>query len=80
MMRDAMVVELIKATGMRQDQAECEIDDILRILDQIGYRPITKEGYGELVRDSKFLALLEAYGVDNWEGWDQVVQEMGGDR
>ena len=76
MMRNAMIAELIKATGMRQDQAEWEVDDILRVLDQIGYRPITKEGYADLLRDSRFLAALESYGVDNWEGWDLVVQEM----
>lgn len=35
---------------------------------------ITKLEYDRLKNDSRFLAALEAYGVDNWEGWDACVQ------
>lgn len=31
----------------------------------------------ELERAERFLNLLEAYGVDGWEGWGHVVQVMG---
>lgn len=35
---------------------------------------IPKEIYDVLVRDSRFLATLELYGVDNWEGWNDVIR------
>lgn len=37
---------------------------------------IPKKLYDELVRDARFLSLLESYGVDNWEGWDDCVRMM----
>lgn len=75
MMRNAMIAELQKQ-GWTLVNAQVKVDDILATLDRIDYRPITKEGYADLLRDSRFLAALESYGVDNWEGWDLVVQEM----
>lgn len=36
---------------------------------------ITKEEYEELLADSKFLACLDAAGVDNWDGYD-FAQDM----
>lgn len=40
---------------------------------------IPKKLYDKLVRDVRFLSLLEAYGVDNWEGWDECVRMMADD-
>lgn len=40
---------------------------------------IPKKLYDELMRDARFLALLEAYGVDNWEGWDRAIEEFNRD-
>ena len=37
---------------------------------------IDQDEYNELVSDSKFLELLIAYGVDNWEGYDEVQKEF----
>ena len=34
---------------------------------------ISKKEYSELVKDSNWLRMLEAAGVDNWEGYDVAV-------
>ena len=39
---------------------------------------ITKDEYQRLLDDSRFLAMLQNYGVDNWEGWDDCVQAFDG--
>lgn len=36
---------------------------------------ITKDEYMELYRDSMTLQALEAAGVDNWEGYDEIDRE-----
>lgn len=36
---------------------------------------IDKDEYMELYRDAMLLRALEAAGVDNWEGWDEVDRE-----
>lgn len=35
---------------------------------------ISKSEYERLVRDSEWLALLEAAGVDNWQGIDYAYE------
>lgn len=77
MMRESMIRELIKETGMRPDQAEWEINDILRVLDQIGYAAVTKKRLRDLRNDSDLLIALQNAGVDNWEGWYDVIQRVG---
>jgi len=39
---------------------------------------ITPETYKKLLADSRFLARLEAAGVDNWEGYGEAFS-MGDD-
>ena len=39
---------------------------------------ITKGEYQRFLDDSRFLAMLQNYGVDNWEGWDDCVQAFDG--
>lgn len=34
------------------------------------------EDYEELCDSQRFLDLLEAYGVDNWDGYDMARQEF----
>lgn len=36
---------------------------------------ISTEEYESLLADSVKLQVLEAYGVDNWEGYDRAMQE-----
>ncbi len=36
---------------------------------------VTKAEYEELLRDSKFLNSLKAYGVNNWEGYSEAYWE-----
>lgn len=40
---------------------------------------ISKIEYDQLIEDSKLLCALQSHGVDNWEGWDDVMEEMYGD-
>lgn len=35
---------------------------------------ISAERYVELLGDSRFLAALEAAGVDNWEGYNEALR------
>lgn len=37
---------------------------------------INKDEYYSLLADSKFLAKLYAYGVDNWEGYDAANEDV----
>jgi hypothetical protein len=37
---------------------------------------VEKEKYDKLLRDQAFLLALLAAGVDNWEGYDAVSQEL----
>ena len=37
---------------------------------------ITQEEYEELQEDSKFLFMLRAAGVDNWEGYDYAIEML----
>ena len=37
---------------------------------------ITMKQYTELLNDSRILAMLEAYGVDNWEGYALAMAEL----
>lgn len=37
---------------------------------------ISKKEYDDLLADSKFLSLLEMFGVDNWEGYDEAKAEF----
>lgn len=37
---------------------------------------LTREKYRELVKDSRFLAALEAAGVDNWDGHGIAREQM----
>lgn len=36
---------------------------------------ITQEEYLNLVENSKKLACLEAWGVDNWEGYGEAIED-----
>lgn len=36
---------------------------------------ITREEYLELVAAQRKLACLEAWGVDNWEGYDEAMED-----
>ena len=40
---------------------------------------ISKAEYDELKSDSKFLGLLRSYGVDNWDGYEFAIDDMGED-
>ena len=37
---------------------------------------INTEKYKELLEDQRFLNLLMAYGVDNWEGYSDAAYEF----
>ncbi len=37
---------------------------------------ITKEEYQSLKEDSLLLRHLRAAGVDNWEGWDDAIEQF----
>ena len=39
------------------------------------YFKISEEQLRELIESSKFLSNLEAYGVDNWGGYEEAVNE-----
>ena len=43
------------------------------------YMLLRKEEYADLVRDSDWLACLEAAGVDNWEGYDVAIRMLEGE-
>lgn len=75
MIRDYLI-RYLADNGRSVSDAEIEADSILFIIDDAGYRLITKERYEEWKHDSNVLTLAEMYGVDNWEGWDLVVQEL----
>jgi len=36
---------------------------------------VNKRYYEELVRDARKLALLEANGVDNWDGYECIFED-----
>ncbi len=40
---------------------------------------IPKEEYESLLKDSDFLSALEAFGVDNWDGYHDAYLEVYGD-
>lgn len=40
---------------------------------------IPKSEYDQLQKDSKWLAALEAAGVDNWQGYDEAVEILNSD-
>lgn len=37
---------------------------------------ISKAFYGELIERSTTLAALDAYGVDNWEGYGEAMRSL----
>jgi len=37
---------------------------------------ISKDEYEELVEDVKFLRCLEAYGVNNWDGYEAAQEDF----
>jgi len=39
---------------------------------------ITEKRFGELLEARKKLSVLEDYGVDNWEGYDDAIGEYYG--
>lgn len=60
-------------------QIQCNADDTIILLDELKQNneetiTITKPKYDKLVKDSKRLEDLEACGVDNWEGYDIVLE------
>lgn len=75
MMRDHLINSLVEQRERHAD-AVATVDEMLYQIDRAGYRLITKERYEEWKHDSHVLALAEMYGVDNWEGWDLVVQDL----
>lgn len=40
---------------------------------------LTEEEYDRLVYRSDMLSYLEAYGVDNWNGYEEAMNEMRAD-
>lgn len=38
---------------------------------------IQRTTYEDLLRRSRELAALDAYGVDNWEGYSDAMQSLG---
>jgi hypothetical protein len=40
---------------------------------------ITKEEYDRLLEDSRILNALRRHGVDNWEWYDDAIEEALGD-
>ena len=38
---------------------------------------ISEQGLKRLIRDSIELNYLDGYGVDNWEGYDEALSDMG---
>lgn len=36
---------------------------------------ISEEEYKELIRDSKTLEMLKDYGVDNWDGYEDAIND-----
>lgn len=40
---------------------------------------IKKKVYDELLEDQRLLIALQNAGVDNWEGWYQVIEEFKSD-
>lgn len=41
-----------------------------------GYVEIPEAEYNELVKQSMILAALEAGGVDNWDGYDDAIEDL----
>lgn len=41
-----------------------------------GILTVTEDEYKQLKRDQKKLRLLEAAGVDNWEGYDCALESL----
>ena len=58
------------------EDLERAIDEMLQVIDSAGYWLITKDRYSDWKRDVRLLAALEAAGVDNWEGWNEVIQSV----
>jgi DNA-binding LytR/AlgR family response regulator len=50
------------------------IDEFLWAKAEDNYITITKDYYTKLVNAEIFLALLNVYGVDNWEGYEEAKQ------
>lgn len=48
-------------------------------IDPVEKITIKKKVYDELIEDQKLLIALQNAGVDNWEGWDDVIQGINGD-
>jgi hypothetical protein len=47
---------------------------------KIKYVTITEEEYISLKEDQVFLSMLHAYGVDNWDGYDDALMACGGEK
>lgn len=75
MIRDYLINSLVEQRERYAD-AVATVDEMLYQIDRAGFRLISKERYEEWRRDSNVLALAEMYGVDNWEGWDLVTQDL----
>ena len=37
---------------------------------------ISKQRYEELLKSEKELNMLESYGVDNWEGYEEAMEAL----
>lgn len=45
-------------------------------LDPDEYEVVTKRGLEQLCRDAEILSVLEEYGVDNWEGYGDAMENL----
>lgn len=37
---------------------------------------ITEKEYNQLIKDQEFLQILQAAGVDNWDGYDYALEHI----
>lgn len=79
MVIDYLIAGLVQQ-GFARRAAEDRATEIMSLIDNLGYQLISKETLQELRSDSKLLGLAEMYGVDNWEGWYLVINEMKEER
>lgn len=56
-------------TIFRSDVDDLKIEDNDLVL-------VTRDHYEELLQDQEILQTLQAFGVDNWEGYDEAMRSL----
>lgn len=66
----------VLATLFLMNGRQVKMDEKVLIAENV---TISKKLYDRLLRDSRFLGALEAFGVDNWDGYSDAYRSVSGD-